>query len=76
MSRKMLFKLDAIGGNDLDCVEAFVIRADSESEARVIAATQPGDEGADFWKDPTRSSCEIVSSWGLSEVIVRHFRPA
>jgi hypothetical protein len=76
MSKKHIFKLDAIGGNDLDCVEAFVVRAESEQIARLMASLQPGDEGSEFWRDPARSSCEVITEIGLQEIIIRHFRPA
>ena len=57
-----------------DEVSCFVIRAPSEADARVLAATNPGDEHAETWLDPTRSRAERLLDDGPTEVIVRDFR--
>jgi hypothetical protein len=38
----------------------FVIAADHPNTARQFASTQAGDEGADAWLDPTRSSVTVI----------------
>jgi hypothetical protein len=47
MALKNIYTLDGPGG--IDQVEGFVVVADNELEARELAASQPGDEGKDYW---------------------------
>lgn len=56
-----------------DCVSGFVIRAESEKQARAIAAANSGDEGASTWTDPEVSKCEILRPDGESGIIMRDF---
>jgi hypothetical protein len=53
-----------------DKVFAFVIRADSELEARGIAARHSGDEGVDVWFDPEFTTCEVLFNDGEMGVVV------
>lgn len=43
-----------------DEVTGFVVAAESEARARAVAASDPGDEGADTWLDPAWSTCERI----------------
>lgn len=58
-----------------DCACAFAVRARTAKEARMLAATQCGDEGPVVWTDSTMSSCRVVGGQarGKSEVLVRDF---
>lgn len=55
---------------------AFVIRADDETEARMMAADSAGDEktaGANPWTDRLLTSCLELGADGPSEIIVQDF---
>lgn len=52
---------------------SFVIRATTEKDARLLAATRCGDEGERFWLDGRRSRCEELTADGGSEMICRDF---
>lgn len=62
----------------------FVVRAESEVEAREIADKHAGDEntGADWlqtehpWLSPVLSSCHILTSDGPAGMILRDFASA
>ena len=56
-----------------DEAREFVVRAPSEPMARRYAAEQAGDEGRDAWLDPSRSTCELLTTKGEAGVIVRDF---
>ena len=51
----------------------FVVRADSEAEARALASVQAGDEGQEAWERPEYSECSLLSDRGEPEVILRDF---
>ena len=59
----------------LDIVAEFVVRAESEDDARRFASEQAGDEGPGQWLDPALSSCEKVVKKGKAGVVVRAFVP-
>ncbi len=44
-----------------DCAYGFMVRAETEEEARSMASAEAGDEGADSWTDSNFSTCEAVS---------------
>jgi hypothetical protein len=59
----------------------FVVRADSEAEARQIAQSNGGDElgwdiKRDCWTDPTAATCIKLSVEGPSGVVMRDFHAA
>lgn len=47
---KGIYVLTGQGG--IDKAEGFVVVAESEPEARQLAASQAGDEGSDYWYRP------------------------
>lgn len=57
-----------------DQYAGFVIRADSEQEARAIANVIKDDAPDGRWLDPARSTCNIVSTDGESSIILASFR--
>lgn len=67
----------------------FVVRADTEAEARAIADRNGGDECGGYvrweepmkrahqpWLDPTLASCVELTGEGESEVVLRDFASA
>ena len=56
-----------------DVVEGFVIRAETERNARKMASKACGDEGPGLWKLKTLSTCVELTSNGPEEIIVRNF---
>jgi len=56
-----------------DCSNGFVVRASTEQEARSLAVTEAGDEGADAWLDAKLTSCVVVNAKGPSEIVLRDF---
>lgn len=54
----------------------FVIRANSEMEAREIAANEHGDEGRQAWLSYASSECHELTSDGDSEIVIRDFARA
>lgn len=48
----------------------FIVRAESEEQARVLAAEQCGDEGPDAWLDESLSTCIELTSDGEAGVII------
>jgi hypothetical protein len=51
----------------------FVVRAESEDEARRFASAKEGDEGKDVWLDPTLTTCEPLVAGGEPGIILRDF---
>jgi len=51
----------------------FVVRAESELEARTLAGEQAGFEGSTAWHNPQDTTCEELSEDGPAEVILRDF---
>jgi len=43
-----------------DEADGFVVQCDRAKEARQIASENAGDEGAEVWLDPKRSTCEKI----------------
>ena len=57
----------------------FVVRAESELEARTIANNDAGYESYGEqapWFDPLQSSCEILTANGEPSLVLRDFRSA
>lgn len=58
-----------------DCANGFVIRAETEEDARIVASERPnhGDEGPDCWLDVNRSDATELSVEGSPGVILQDF---
>ena len=56
-----------------DCADGFVIRAETEAQAREIASTSAGDEKAGTWLSADGSSCEELTTDGPPTVVLRDF---
>lgn len=58
-----------------DCAQGFVIRAESESQARqmIVDGDKFGDEGHKFWLDSKQSSCVELIADGDPQIILRDF---
>ena len=56
-----------------DVASGFVVRASNERDARSIAHTDHGDEGKDTWLNEDYSSCDVLTSDGPFEIIIRDF---
>lgn len=56
-----------------DEVDAFVIRAETEEQARLIAYGRAGDEGGETWRNPEYSTCEELTADGAQGIILRSF---
>ena len=55
----------------------FVVRAESEAEARaMVAEGEAGDEGAEAWLNAEHSTCEELTSEGEAMIIIRDFAAA
>lgn len=54
----------------------FVVRAANEADARILAATEHGDEGEYAWLDATASTCVELTANGMEEVVLRDFSRA
>lgn len=72
-----LFYLNHVSDEYSDALDVkleFVIRAETVGQARQLAAQNAGDEGADYWRDPTKTSCELLTHAGAPCVIISHAR--
>ena len=56
-----------------DTAQGFVVRAESEQQARALAADEADDEGRRAWLDPAFSDCTELVSEGELGVILRDF---
>lgn len=54
----------------------FVVRAETEEQARALAAEQAGDEGPAPWLSQGYTSCTELERYGETEVIMRDFQAA
>lgn len=54
-----------------DVADGFVVRAETEREARALAADNHGDEGREIWFG--RATCEELTTDGPRGVILRDF---
>ena len=57
-----------------DHVAGFVVRADSESRARELAAGAHALEGPDCWYSPERVACRPLGYEGEEGIILGSFR--
>ena len=64
-----LFLLQRCAG--LGEARAFVIRAEFEEAARLIASSQRGNEGEAVWMHPATSTCEELTADGEPGAILR-----
>lgn len=56
-----------------DASNGFVVRAEDETRARLLASQHKGDEGASTWMDPALSSCRELTVDGPEQMILRDF---
>ena len=56
-----------------DTAYGFVVRAESERQAREFAAADRGDEGESAWLNPLYSDCKPLSARGVPGVIIRDY---
>lgn len=57
----------------------FVVRAETEEQARELAHAQGGDENRaehEPWKNPLLSSCKELTAEGPAEVVIQDFKSA
>jgi hypothetical protein len=54
----------------------FVVRAENQAAARLLASEYPGDEGTEAWLDPRNSTCEELAAKGNPEVVMKDFAAA
>lgn len=54
----------------------FVVRADTEAQARLLASAQAGDEKAAAWLDASLSRCEELTDDGEASVVMQDFASA
>lgn len=56
-----------------DCAYGFVVRAETELDARELAAEEHGDEGVKSWIRPEDTTCEELLPEGSAQVVLRDF---
>ena len=49
----------------------FVVRAETEDEARLLASKQAGDEGHHAWMEPFESTCVELTADGPAGVVIQ-----
>jgi len=69
----MIYLLTRIGDVNYEENAGFVIRAESESEARSIANDGTISGEGQIWTDPTKVKCEEVDPLGTSQIILIDF---
>lgn len=65
-----LYLLKSERGSYPDTLDAFVVRAKSHREARILAAEKSEDEGEQVWLNAEKSSCTVLKIIGPSKVIL------
>lgn len=61
-----------------DCNTFFIVRAENEVKARILASEQAKDETAECWLSSKWSTCEeyvFPTAEGVSEVVWSEFHP-
>lgn len=58
---------------DTDVMNNILVRAGTKVQARKIAASVAGDEGAETWTNAEKSTCKLVPDLGSAGVICRDF---
>ena len=71
--RLWLLRLTPIPAYDWDCAFGFVVRAETEADARALATKERGDEDEQTWLDTDKSSCVPLEADGECGVILRDF---
>lgn len=57
-----------------DVADGFVVRAETEEQARAIAAKRAGDEGSQVWlRYSAGSTCEELTADGEPGIILRDY---
>ena len=54
-------------------IAGFVMAAISEKQARLLASKEAGEEGAEIWLDPARSTCEELTANRAKGFILRDY---
>lgn len=69
-----LWNLGPIEDHWHDCVVGFVVRAETEAEARRLAQEQHGMEGelVPVWTDASITRCEPLEHEGEARVLITH----
>ena len=73
---KMLWLLQRKGTTKYDEHAGFVVRANSEAQARAFAQQRAGPTEAKTWEDPKKSYCARLLSTGKTEVVLADFNAA
>lgn len=71
MKLYMISRTEDIGYDEYD---SFVIAAESQEQARQIAADANGDEGRAPWLDSTRSICREIDAKSEKGIVLRSFQ--
>jgi hypothetical protein len=66
----LLERTDAIGWDEFN---SFVVRAETEDDARGVAAINAGDEGPGIWRDPITATCVLLHRFGEAGVVLGSF---
>ena len=66
-------KAAKLGKQSWDSYDSFVVRADTEETARILASHKAADEGADTWLNPELSSCNELLANGKTEIVLGSF---
>lgn len=69
-----LWLLDRREECDWDEVACFVIRAETEEQARMMANEESSDEGK-IWAEPDKVKCSELLPEGDAGIVVRDFKP-
>lgn len=59
-----------------DSAFGFVVRAETETQAREVASHRAGDEGGVVWLDAALTTCEELPTDGEPCVVLRDFAAA
>jgi hypothetical protein len=69
-----LWLIETIQDCGYDVANAFVVRAETEKEARKFASKGRGDEGEKHWLDESKSTCvQLSAGKGPLGIILRDF---
>ena len=66
-------KAEELGKQSWDSYDSFVIREETEQNARLRASTEAADEGADTWLNPELSTCKELIGKGKPEIVIGSF---
>jgi hypothetical protein len=69
----LVTRSDYDNGHVYDCADAFVIRAESSDDARMIASKNCGVEGGSVWLRDDKSICEELLQSGKPGLILTDF---